>query len=702
MIQVLAQAGTRDDSVGFFDELLLDQWEVPFGSWVDQMVDWIDLHMDWLLDAIRWPFAFLLENFVEGFMAQVPWVFMVVLTILIGSLVRTTKVGISAGFALALCGLLGPEYWVETIRTIGMVLVAVVLCAIVGIPLGIACGRLDSVWNVVRPILDAMQVVHAFVYMLPVIFFWSIGVVPGTMVTMVFALPPLIRLTNLGIRQVPEDVVEASRAYGATELRVLTDVQLPLARPALMTGLNQTLLMSIAMIGIAAIMGAGGLGRLVYKAVQNFDIAASASSGLALFLVAVIMDRLSQPEGSDSGNLLARIGRAWSHRKNPEVLLAIAKSDSEEAAAEADKGEHDAPATPQERLGLSLVCFGGVLAVVSTFMTWGTDSGRLSGHSRFADLDLPGQSFDGLDASGGSWVGLTVLGLGIFLVMAAGAFLRQPGSGSRWFCADGTTIASMGMLFATLTYLLVRPAVNTVSNSHGAGAYIALVGSLIAVVGSIFALWTAPYAPLRPLTLRIGWGRVVSGGIALLLIGVGTISGWTFDERMSGQLSPAQEAEVARLQEESKVEPSTAALNTLEVGKIYNDARLNSLIILDGWNKDGGGLGLLVLLGGIVGSLFVLPAAGVFGSEEHKRWRWSALVAAIGSGIMLVGLSWVAALLRVGENMIVTGAGAFLTICGGFFLLATSRSLLAEFLRKKVYDDDHLTPEAEEVMAVTG
>ena len=141
MIRVLAQAGTRDDSVGFFDELLLDQWEVPFGSWVDQMVDWIDLHMDWLLDAIRWPFAFLLENFVEGFMAQVPWVFMVVLTILIGSLVRTTKVGISAGFALALCGLLGPEYWVETIRTIGMVLVAVVLCAIVGIPLGIACGR---------------------------------------------------------------------------------------------------------------------------------------------------------------------------------------------------------------------------------------------------------------------------------------------------------------------------------------------------------------------------------------------------------------------------------------------------------------------------------------------------------------------------------------------------------------------------------
>ena len=256
MIRVLAAAGVKAENVGILDRAILDQWEIPFGEWVDQMVDWIDLNLDWLLDAIRWPFSFLLNNFVDGFLTQIPWLFVVIATMMIGALVRTPKVGISAGLALALCGLLGPEYWLETIRTIGMVFVAVLLCAIVGIPLGIACGRIDAVWNVVRPVLDAMQVVHAFVYMLPVIFFWSIGVVPGTMVTMVFALPPLIRLTNLGIRQVPEEVVEASRAFGATELRVLTDVQLPLARPALMTGLNQTLLMSIAMIGIAAIMGA--------------------------------------------------------------------------------------------------------------------------------------------------------------------------------------------------------------------------------------------------------------------------------------------------------------------------------------------------------------------------------------------------------------------------------------------------------------
>ena len=127
MIRVLAAAGVKADNVGILDRAILDQWEIPFGEWVDQMVDWIDLNLDWLLDAIRWPFSFLLNNFVDGFLTQIPWLFVVIATMMIGTLVRTPKVGISAGLALALCGLLGPEYWLETIRTIGMVFVAVLL-----------------------------------------------------------------------------------------------------------------------------------------------------------------------------------------------------------------------------------------------------------------------------------------------------------------------------------------------------------------------------------------------------------------------------------------------------------------------------------------------------------------------------------------------------------------------------------------------
>ncbi len=697
MSSVLAQSGVQSDNVGIFDPTILDQWEVPFGDWVDQMVDWIDGNLAWLLDAIRWPFAFLLENFVDNVLSELPWVWVVLATAVIGALVRTPKVGVAAGLAMAFCGLLGTAYWIETVRTVGMVLVAVVLCAIVGIPLGILCGRLDSVWNVVRPILDAMQVVHAFVYMLPVIFFWSIGVVPGTMVTMVFALPPLIRLTNLGIRQVPEDVVEASRAYGATEMRVLVDVQLPLARPALMTGLNQTLLMSIAMIGIAAIMGAGGLGRLVYKAVQNFDIAASASSGLALFLVAVVMDRLSQPEVSDGGNMFARIHQAWTHRTDPEALLE-GVDDASPRSKDADEGESFAPSIGRERTGMLLVGIGGVVAILSLFMTWTQDAGHLSGHARFADNDLAGQTFDGLAASGGSWIGYFTLGIGLFLVISSVVFLRRPGSGSRWFSPDGATMASIAMLLTVLTHIVARSAPLTVSYSHGTGAYLALAAAAVATVGSVMALMVAPYSPLRPISRRIGWSRVLSASVALVVIGVGAISGWTFDERLSNQLTDEQQAEVARLQQEARDFPETAALNTLAVGRIHNTARLSSKIILDGVTEDGAGLGRLALVTGMIGAVFMLPAAGVFGHGDRWKWRWSAVTGGLGLGTLMVGMSWAASVMRVSPPLLVSGAGVLLTMCGGFFLFASSRPMLIEFHRKKVYDDDP-SPEAEAVLA---
>lgn len=351
---------------------------------------------------------------------------------------------------------------------------------------------------------------------------------------------------------------------------------------------------------------------------------------------------------------------------------------------------------------MGLAGAGGLLAAISTFLPWGRDAGLLAGHSRFADLDLTGQSFSGLDASGGSWVGYGVLGLGVFLALSGAMFLRRPGSGSRWFSADGATIASISLLALAATYLVVDTAPGTVAYSHGVGVYMAALGGLIAVAGAVYALWSAPYAPLRPLDLNIAWGRVAAAVIALIVIGVGTISGWTFDERLSGQLTTAQQAEVDRLQQEAKDKPETAALNTLAVGKIYNEARLSSLIILDGWNEDGGGLGLLAVVGGAVGALLVLPAVGVFGFDEHMRWRWSAIVAGVGSGVMLLGLGWVLSLLRVGEVLIVTGAGSFLVVCGGFFLMVTSRPILNEFRRKKVYDDEHLTPEAEEVMATVG
>ena len=243
------------------------------------------------------------------------------------------------------------------------------------------------------------------------------------------------------------------------------------------------------------------------------------------------------------------------------------------------------------------------------------------------------------------------------------------------------------MLIVTLTYLLVNSAQGTVSYSHGIGVYLALASSIVMVLGGVYALWTAPYSALRPLSLTVSWSRILTAVTAVLFIYIGSIAGWTFDERGSGQLSSAQEEEVAALKAECDADASTCPLNTLAIGTIYNDARLSSKIIHDGYTEEGGGLGYLSIIGIAAAALFVLPAAGLFRKEEHYRWRWTTLAAGTGLGVSLIGLVWIASLLRVSETLIVTGNGAFLVLTAGYILFSSSKKLLDEFRREMDYDD---------------
>jgi len=692
MMQILGQirfekAGT-EESVSIFDTAILDEWRIPFGYWFDQMVDWMDLNAAWVLDSIKWPFDFLLDNFVNSFLLTVPWFWVVLFTVVFGALFRTPRIGIQSGFALALCGLLGQAYWLDTMRTVGMVIVSVALCALIGIPLGVLCARQDGVWNVVRPVMDAMQVIHSFTYMVPFVFFFSIGVVPATMVTMIYALPPLVRLTNLGIRQVPEDVVEASRAYGAPESRVLVDVQLPLARPAIMTGLNQCLMLSIAMVGIAAIMGASGLGLQVFRAVQNLDVGLGFSAGFALFLVSVVLDRLSQPEG-DNRRLFERITGAVRARRSTdeEILGELAERSKDKQTIEV---EWNTPATPNERKGLLVAGVGGFAALVSLFLTWGSDAGLIAGHSRAADLDLAGQSFNGFAASGGNWFGFFVFGAACFIITAAITTIRNPGSISKLMGAHGSAIASFIILISSLTYLIANTAQETVNYSHGVGLFVSIAGGVIGVLGSLFAVQTAPLSPHRPLTVSIAWGRVLAGVTALLLVLIGSISGWTFDERGATDLPPEAQAEINILREEVELSPALVAINNSKISSLINKYRMTVETINDGITPNGAGLSYLAIPLVIIGLLTLLPAVGVFGFNEHLRWRWSVITAGIGAGISIIGLGWIISLARVSDLQIVTGAGAFLTALGGAALALSSRSILNEFNRKKVYEDPNI------------
>ena len=656
------------------------------------MVSWTVANLEPLLDVIKEPFSFLFRNFVVNpdyhpwwQITDMPWVLVCAGVLIVGTITRTFKVGVGLALLLAVCGLLGNEFWEETSITIGLIVVAVVICAIIGIPLGVLCGRFDGVWNAVRPALDAMQVVHAFVYIIPIIFFFGLGAEPATMVTMVFSVPPLIRLTNLGIRQVPADVVEASRAYGASEWRVLVDVQLPLARAAIMTGLNQTLLLSISMIGIAAIMGASGLGLLVFRAVVNIDTPLSASAGLALFIVAVVLDRISQTEASEGANLFTRIYRAWTHWRDPQTLLA-----KEDGGAEADTDAEGRPAQVRaaERTGVLVALVGSVVGIVSVFLPWGFDSGLISGYARAADLDLAGLSANGLATEGGTFLGIAVLGMSLLVLGSALTTLIRPGRVARWFGADGALLFAVGGLISAAAYLWIGPPADAVSHQDGIGVWVALVAGVITVVGAVIWIRSAPYSPLRPLKINVSVSRIVMAVVIVGLLAVSGLSPWFVDARAESVITPELQAEIDRLDQEAREDTTKAGQNAITIMTLVASAQRKNPIATDGFAEAGPGLGRLTLWLGVVGVLFSLPAAGLFGGGERRRWMWSVAVSALGVGVMLASAGWIASLARASDLNFVSGPGSFLCLLAGFFLFISSRGVLREFRRTKVYTGD--------------
>ena len=698
---VIAQAeGGETGTKSIWDNLVLDEWEIAFGEWADQAVDWISVNLETVLKVVEWPFKTLIEFLVRDVLSEVSWIWVVLAMFIIASVTRNLKVGVFVAGALTLCGLLGGAYWVETARTIGFIGVSVFLCVLVGIPIGILCGRVDTAWQVVRPILDAMQVVHSFVYMLPFIFFWGIGEVSATMVTMVFALPPLIRLTNLGIRQVPGDVVEAARAYGATERRVLFDVQVPLARPAIMTGINQALLLSISMLGIAAIMGAGGLGRLLFRALSNQDVALAASAGLAFFLVAVVLDRMSQREDADSVNLLRRIGRAWTHRRDPEKL--IPDTDGPAIVTYEKDEERFAPLAASERLPMAITLAGSVVSIVSVFFVWNSEAGKVSAFGRRIDENLAGMSFNGLDASGGSWFGILVLLLGVLVVLSVVASARFPGRAPRWLTAEGGAIGSVGMLLVSLAFVLARPVTSTgratveaVAPVTGSGGWLAAAGALVATVGAFLWLRAAPHAPLHPLRASLSWSRLAGVAVAILVLVVGMVSGWSFDRRADVVITPEIDAEIQQLRQEAQERPEDAGAISAQISALMSEASQTEVIVTDGVGGESSGLGMLLLVVGALAMATSLPAVGLFGMDEHLRWRWSALTAAVGTGVAGIAVAWIATQTRSADPNYFTGVGAFLGLCAGTFIVASAMPVLKEFRRAKVYDDGGVGEETE-------
>ncbi|MFJ4443398.1 ABC transporter permease [Pseudomonas sp. NPDC089422] len=232
----------------------------------------------------------------ERFMTQTPWpiIVLIILAIAWGAS-RSIKVVIGALVALMAIGYFG--MWDDSMRTISMIFVCTVLSIVIGLPIGIMMARSERVQRVINPVLDVMQTMPSFVYLIPVVMLLGIGRVPGLIAVVIYAIPPMIRMTNLGIRLVDKDVLEAADAFGSSNWQKLRNVQLPLALPTIMAGINQTIMMALAMVVIASMIGVQGLGQPVLKAIANQYFTLGIFNGLAIVGIAIIFDRVSQAYG---------------------------------------------------------------------------------------------------------------------------------------------------------------------------------------------------------------------------------------------------------------------------------------------------------------------------------------------------------------------------------------------------------------------
>lgn len=287
---------------------LFECGKIPLELWVSDGLRWLVDNYRPFFQAMKWPVDQVLRNF-EWALGSVPPTLMLTVFALAAWQIAGVRLMLGVVASLLLVGFLG--IWPQTMTTLAVVFTAVVLCLIIGLPLGIWTARSDRFYGFARPILDGMQTIPAFVYLVPIVMLFGIGNVPGVIVTVIFALPPIIRLTNLGIRQVPNDVVEAMLAFGASDRQLLWKAQLPLAMPSIMAGVNQTLMMSLSMVVIASMIAVGGLGQMVLRGIGRLDMGIATVGGLGIVLLAIVLDRLTQSIAESSRT---RRGASWRQR----------------------------------------------------------------------------------------------------------------------------------------------------------------------------------------------------------------------------------------------------------------------------------------------------------------------------------------------------------------------------------------------------
>lgn len=267
-------------------------WKIPIGRWGRSFFDFLTTHFDWLFDTL----ASSLSTVLNGMVALLLWLPPIVVVILIGALAFVLRRSwrLSLGVMLGLLFIVNQGLWKETVETLVLVVAAAAASMAIGVPVGIWAAHNPRVYRILHPLLDLMQTLPTFVYLIPVLILFGLGIAPGLIVTIIFAAPAPIRLTYLGITTVPKPMLEAGEAFGATKRQLLWKVELPAALPTIMAGLTQCIMLCLSMVVIAALIGANGLGRPVVRALNSVNIPLGVEAGLAIVILAIILDRITR------------------------------------------------------------------------------------------------------------------------------------------------------------------------------------------------------------------------------------------------------------------------------------------------------------------------------------------------------------------------------------------------------------------------
>lgn len=275
--------------------------KLPVADWVESATNWLTVTLSGLFGAIQNGGSIFMNGITNLLLLIPPFAFILIVAV-IAYFVNKKQLSLSAFALVGLGYILNQGLWSELMNTVTLVLVSSLVSVIIGVPLGIWSAKNKTVHNILKPILDFMQTMPAFVYLIPAVAFFGIGIVPGTFASVIFALPPTVRFTELGIKQISTELVEAADAFGSTGKQKLFKVELPLAKSTIMAGVNQTVMLALSMVVTASMIGAPGLGRQVLTALQRASVGSGFVSGLAIVILAILIDRLTNRFTADKNS----------------------------------------------------------------------------------------------------------------------------------------------------------------------------------------------------------------------------------------------------------------------------------------------------------------------------------------------------------------------------------------------------------------